>query len=65
MPNVDVVVNFDVPTREEFYIHRIGRTGRRDVNGYSLTLICPEDVKRFQEIESGYQLDILDKSKEI
>lgn len=63
--NVDIVINFDVPTKEEFYIHRIGRTGRRDEKGYALTLICPEDVERFKEIESAYKLDIVDKTKQI
>ena len=55
---VDAVVNYDVPTKPEFYIHRIGRTGRRDKNGYCLTLICPEDEDRFRNIEYNYSLDV-------
>lgn len=54
--NVDVVVNYDVPTKDEFYIHRIGRTGRNNKPGYSLTLICPEDEERFANIEFDYEL---------
>nr|AIF18658.1 dead/deah box helicase domain-containing protein (deaD) [uncultured marine group II/III euryarchaeote KM3_83_G03] len=49
--DVDIVINYDVPTKPEFYVHRIGRTGRRDKNGYALTLICPEDKDRFYDIE--------------
>lgn len=54
---VDMVVNYDVPRREEFYIHRIGRTGRNDKDGYALTMVCPEDEERFSKIESDYKLN--------
>lgn len=57
---VDLVVNYDVPTRDEFYIHRIGRTGRIDNKGYSLSLICPEDVDRFYNIEFEYELNVVE-----
>lgn len=61
--NVDIVINYDVPTRDEFYIHRIGRTGRSGKNGYALTFICPEDENRFNNIELDYELkvDLIDK----
>lgn len=62
MKSVDIVINFDVPTKEEFYIHRIGRTGRKDEKGYALTLICPEDVERFELLESEYKLNVADKT---
>jgi ATP-dependent RNA helicase DeaD len=55
---VDIIINYDVSTRDEFYVHRIGRTGRVDKKGYSLTLICPEDVDRFENIESLYSLKV-------
>jgi len=54
--NVDIIVNYDVPRREEYYIHRIGRTGRKDKKGYALTLVCPEDDDRFYNIEFEYKL---------
>ncbi len=55
---VDIIINYDVPTKEEFYIHRIGRTGRIDKKGYSLTFICPEDVDRFYNLEFEYELKV-------
>jgi len=55
---VDMVINYDVPNRAEYYIHRIGRTGRRDSKGYSLTLVCPEDKERFDDIEFTYNLEM-------
>jgi ATP-dependent RNA helicase DeaD len=55
---VDIVVNYDVPPKDEFYVHRIGRSGRTGKKGYALTMICPEDLERFARIESYYKLDI-------
>lgn len=62
--DVDIIVNYDVPTRQEFYVHRIGRTGRINQKGYSLTLICPEDVDRFYNIEFEYELSVVEIKKE-
>ncbi len=61
--NIDLVINYDVPTRDEFYIHRIGRTGRENKKGYALTLICPQDKERFLRIEKDNQLDIKNGKK--
>jgi len=53
---VDGIVNFDMPTRLEFYVHRIGRTGRNKKDGYSISLICPEDEKRMEDTEDEYNI---------
>jgi len=58
--NVDLIVNYDVPTRPEFYVHRIGRTGRVDKKGHSITFICSEDEARFNHIENLFMLDVED-----
>ena len=58
---VDAVVNYDAPTKAEFYVHRIGRTGRRDKAGYCVSLICPEDEDRFRIIEYNFGLDVKEK----
>ena len=58
VPKVDLVINYDIPTRDEFYVHRIGRTGRDNRQGYSLSLICPEDEERFLRIETKHNLEI-------
>ncbi len=42
IPEVSYVVNMDVPHEPEDYVHRIGRTGRAGVRGWSLTF-CSED----------------------
>lgn len=56
--NVDIIVNYDVPTREEFYVHRIGRTGRVDKKGYALIFVCPEDEDRFNNLKFNYKLNV-------
>lgn len=38
--DVDVVINYDLPQSFEYYVHRIGRTGRAGKRGVSQTLIC-------------------------
>lgn len=45
--DVDGVINYDVPDENEYYIHRIGRTGRARRKGISFTLIgsFPEKAK--------------------
>ena len=37
--DVDLVINYDIPEEDEFYLHRIGRTGRVDKTGTSYTFI--------------------------
>ena len=43
--NVTHVVNFDIPSISETYVHRIGRTGRAGATGIALSL-CAEDERR-------------------
>ena len=40
---VSHVINYDIPSTPEAYIHRIGRTGRADRNGEAFTLVTGED----------------------
>lgn len=37
--NVDIVVNYDFPNNEDYYVHRIGRTGRAGKDGIAFTII--------------------------
>lgn len=38
--DIDVVINYDLPQSFEYYVHRIGRTGRAGKRGISQTLVC-------------------------
>jgi superfamily II DNA/RNA helicase len=44
------VINYDVPTHADDYIHRIGRTGRAGEEGRAFTLALPEDARFIQAI---------------
>lgn len=49
---VDVVINYDIPQDLDFYVHRIGRTGRAGKSGYSYTFAEGRDeMFRIREIE--------------
>lgn len=45
------VINFELPSVAEDYIHRIGRTGRAGENGIAISLVSPEDWGKLREIE--------------
>ncbi|NRR31213.1 DEAD/DEAH box helicase [Oxalobacteraceae bacterium] len=46
------VVNFDLPTVAEDYIHRIGRTGRAGAEGEAVSLVCADEVDLLTAIET-------------
>ncbi|HLH65793.1 MAG TPA: DEAD/DEAH box helicase [Solirubrobacteraceae bacterium] len=45
------VINFDVPTSPDVYVHRIGRTGRVGRSGRAITLYEPRQAREVQAIE--------------
>ena len=45
------VVNFELPTVAEDYVHRIGRTGRAGREGQAISLVCREEMKQLKGIE--------------
>ncbi len=51
IPSMSHVINFDVPTHPEDYVHRIGRTGRAGNKGHAYTIALPEDRKYIGFIE--------------
>lgn len=46
VPNLDIVINFDIPNIPEAYVHRIGRTGRAGKEGRALSF-CSADEKLY------------------
>ena len=52
------VINYDIPSTPEDYIHRIGRTGRACRDGEALTLITAEDSKQVRAINRTIGSDI-------
>lgn len=49
--DLDMVINYDVPSDAEDYVHRIGRTARAASSGVALTLINEGDMFSFSKIE--------------
>ncbi len=45
------VVNFDLPSVAEDYVHRIGRTGRAGMEGQAISLVCLAEEKQLADIE--------------
>jgi len=48
--NVDIVLNYDVPEDQEYYVHRIGRTGRANRQGISYTLVTGRQIYKLRDI---------------
>ncbi len=49
--DISHVINYDLPTVAEDYIHRIGRTGRASATGCAISLVGPADWKKLSQIE--------------
>ncbi|MCM1194112.1 MAG: DEAD/DEAH box helicase [Butyrivibrio sp.] len=49
--NVEAVINYDIPQDIEYYVHRIGRTGRAGKTGRSFTFASAGELYRIREIE--------------
>jgi ATP-dependent RNA helicase RhlE len=49
--DLPLVVNFDLPTVAEDYIHRTGRTGRAGASGEAVSLVCADEVELLAAIE--------------
>lgn len=52
IPEVELVINYDVPRNPDDYIHRVGRTARAGKNGETITLVGQRDVALFLAIEA-------------
>lgn len=49
--DIDLVINYNVPSDAEDYVHRIGRTARAKSSGVAITLVNKEDMFRMGKIE--------------
>ena len=58
---VDAVFNYDVPEDIEYYVHRIGRTGRAGKKGRSFTLVCGREIYKIRDIERVCHTEIRER----
>ncbi len=49
--NVEAVFNYDIPSDSEYYVHRIGRTGRAGKKGISFSFVFGRDIYKLKDIE--------------
>ncbi len=66
IPNVDYVVNYDIPEQAENYVHRVGRTGRGKQKGYAISFCSEEEKELLESIESyvGYSIPLIEFEKD-
>jgi len=55
---VSLVINYDLPTNRENYIHRIGRGGRFGRKGVAINFVTDDDKRSLQDIEKFYNTQI-------
>jgi len=55
---VSLVINYDLPTNRENYIHRIGRSGRFGRKGVAINFLTDRDVRYLRDIEEFYDTQI-------
>jgi ATP-dependent RNA helicase RhlE len=58
--SVGIVVNYEVPRSLETYVHRVGRTGRKEELGHALTLAEPSEQYLLNGIEKAFGLTFID-----
>lgn len=61
IPEVKLVINYDLPKSHETFIHRIGRSGRFGKTGISITFVKMDDFKDkkiFDSLKSHYSINI-------
>ena len=56
--NISLVINYDLPTNRENYIHRIGRSGRFGRKGVAINFVTVDDVRILRDIEQFYSTQI-------
>jgi ATP-dependent RNA helicase RhlE len=66
IPDVDYVVNYDMPDNAENYVHRVGRTGRGSNRGTAVSFCAEEEKPLLAEIEEnlGKPVDVIELERE-
>lgn len=61
IPDVEFVVNYDLPEQAENYVHRVGRTGRGNKRGSAISFCSSEELLLLEDIEAytGSEVNIL------
>ena len=65
VPQVALVVNYDVPNQEMVYFHRIGRTARAGAKGRAITLVSYSSIGDFNLIKQQIKADMIDLNEKM
>ncbi len=60
--DVDLVINYDIPDKMEYYVHRIGRTGRAGHTGRACTLVSPHDQAKIIDLERKFRIKLAEET---
>lgn len=58
IPDISIVINYDLPLESENYVHRVGRTGRANRKGHAYSFCAPEEKKVLEEIQGFLNKEI-------
>ena len=66
VPQVEHVINFDLPLQDEDYVHRVGRTARNGAEGEALSFVMPDEHNDWNRLVRKYQIpgEMLEPNKE-
>lgn len=59
--DIDAVINYDFPQDEEYYVHRIGRTGRAGKKGISISFVTANEIYKLKDIKRYTNAKIMRK----
>ncbi|MEO9309099.1 MAG: DEAD/DEAH box helicase [Nitrososphaera sp.] len=65
VPQVALVVNYDVPNQEMVYFHRIGRTARAGAKGRAITLVSYSSIGDFNLIKQQIKVNMTDLNEKL
>jgi superfamily II DNA/RNA helicase len=63
--DLPMVINYEIPSAPEDYVHRIGRTGRAGASGVAISLICEDEEKYFAEIEKLIKKNVVRQTAQL
>lgn len=56
--NVDII-NYDMPTRLEYFVHRAGRTGRAESDGHVYSIVTEKDSRKIQNLRDNKKINFI------
>ncbi len=65
VPEVALVVNYDIPNQDMVYFHRIGRTARAGTKGRAITLVSYSSVGEWNEIKKQTHVKMTDLNEKL